>query len=248
MLRYTNTILFNLLFFLSSYSQIPHEDKMMARITKEIWVGGTIHTSGFALDYGKSKFLTFKKKSLFTVSLITNKHDKEYKIFGSFDENAKKFVFGKVNSLFALRFGFGRRKVLYNKLRDNGLQISMNYTFGPSLGFVKPVFLEVFKYDVTGRISGVSLERYNPESHNLTNIYGRGPWSSGFGSSKLNPGLFFKLGLEFEYSYNREIMNSLEIGFSVDGFLNKVLLMAENEDHRFYPNLYLSCSFGNKFY
>jgi hypothetical protein len=150
--------------------------------------------------------------------------------------------------LFALRFGFGRRKVLYNKLRDNGLQISMNYTFGPSLGFVKPVFLEVFKYDVTGRISGVSLERYNPESHNLTNIYGRGPWSSGFGSSKLNPGLFFKLGLEFEYSYNREIMNSLEIGFSVDGYLNKVLLMAENKDHRFYPNLYLSCSFGNKFY
>ena len=105
------------MFFLSSYSQIPHEDKMMARITKEIWVGGTIHTSGFALDYGKSKFMTFKKKSLFTVSLITNKHDKEYKIFGSFDENAKKFVFGKVNSLFALRLGFGRRKVLYNKLR-----------------------------------------------------------------------------------------------------------------------------------
>jgi hypothetical protein len=24
--------------------------------------------------------------------------------------------------------------------------------------------------------------------------------------------------------------------------------MAENKDHRFYPNLYLSCSFGNKFY
>ena len=74
------------------FSQVPVNEKLMVRISKEIWVGGTVHSSGLALNYGMSKFKTFKKKSLINVDLVNINHDKEYKIFGSFDENAKKFV------------------------------------------------------------------------------------------------------------------------------------------------------------
>ena len=160
-------------FSASVISQVPVNEKLMVRISKEIWLGATVHSSGFALNYGMSKFKTFKKKSLINVDLVSINHDKEYKIFGSFDENAKKFIFGKFNSLYTVRFGFGNRKILYEKLRENGLQISMNYTVGPSVGLVKPVFLEVFKYDFSGRIAGIATERYDPELHNFYNIYGR---------------------------------------------------------------------------
>lgn len=121
-------------FSASMFSQVPVNEKLMVRISKEIWLGATVHSSGFALNYGMSKFKTFKKKSLINVDLVSINHDKEYKIFGSFDENAKKFIFGKFNSLYTVRFGFGNRKILYEKLRENGLQISMNYTVGPSVG------------------------------------------------------------------------------------------------------------------
>ena len=92
------------------------------------------------------------------------------------------------------------------------------------------------------------MERYDPELHNFYNIYGRGPWSAGIMSTKLNPGAFLKFGLEFEFSTTREIINSLEVGFSADAYLNSIKLMVNNSHRRFYPSLYISCSIGNKFY
>ena len=236
------------LFSASMFSQVPVNEKLMVRITKEIWLGATVHSSGFALNYGMSKFKTFKKKSLINVDLVSINHGKEYKIFGSFDENAKKFIFGKFNSLYTVRFGFGNRKILYEKLRENGLQISMNYTVGPSLGLVKPVFLEVFKYDFSGRIAGIATERYDPELHNFYNIYGRASWTAGLMETKINPGMFFKFGLDFDFSSNREIINSLEVGACLDVFSKPVILMVENNNYRFYPSVYINCSIGNKFY
>ena len=236
------------LFSGSIFSQVPVNEKLMVRITKEIWLGATVHSSGFALNYGMSKFKTSKKKSLINVDLVSINHDKEYKIFGSFDENAKKFIFGKFNSLYTVRFGFGNRKILYEKLRKNGLQISMNYTVGPSLGLVKPVFLEVFKYDFSGRIAGIATERYDPELHNFYNIYGRASWTAGLMETKINPGMFFKFGLDFDYSSNRDIINSLEVGACLDVFSKPVILMVENNNYRFYPSVYINCSIGNKFY
>ena len=236
------------IFSASVISQVPVNEKLKVRISKEIWLGATVHSSGFALNYGMSKFKTFKKKSLINVDLVSINHDKEYKIFGSFDENAKKFIFGKFNSLYTVRFGFGNRRILYEKLRENGLQISMNYTVGPSVGLVKPVFLEVFKYDFSGRIAGIATERYDPELHNFYNIYGRASWAAGLMETKINPGMFFKFGLDFDYSSNRDIINSLEVGACLDVFSKPVILMVENNNYRFYPSVYINCSIGNKFY
>jgi len=243
-----NLILIFQTFSASVTSQVPVNEKLMVRISKEIWLGATVHSSGFALNYGMSKFKTFKKKSLINVDLVSINHDKDYKIFGSFDENAKKFIFGKFNSLYTVRFGFGNRKILYEKLRENGLQISMNYTVGPSVGLVKPVFLEVFKYDFSGRIAGIATERYYPELHNFYNIYGRASWAAGLMETKINPGMFFKFGLDFDYSSNRDIINSLEVGACLDVFSKPVILMVENNNYRFYPSVYINCSIGNKFY
>jgi hypothetical protein len=60
--------------------------------------------------------------------------------------------------------------------------------------------------------------------------------------------MFLKFGLDFDYSNNREIINSLELGVSVDVFTKPVVLMVENNNYRFYPSVYISCSIGNKFY
>ena len=216
--------------FDSFYCQIPLEDKLLVRISKEAWLGGVLQTNGVGLNYTNSKFKTFKKKTLLNIDLINFNHDKEYKIFGSFDENAKKFVYGKLNSLYTLRLGTGSRKIIFEKLRQNGVQIAINYSYGTSIGLIKPVFLEVFKYDFSGRIAGISLERYDPEQHGFFNIYGRGSWSAGLMSTKINPGAYFKFGMDFEFSTNREIINSLELGFSADAFINPVIIMVDNKN------------------
>ena len=172
----------------------------------------------------------------------------EYKIFGYPDENAKKYVYGKLNSLYVARVGFGRKKVIIEKLREKGLQFAINWSSGASLGFVKPVYLEVFKYDLSDNPIGVSLEKYDPNIHTFYDIFGRGRWSAGLSETTINPGGYFKAGMEFDYSTEREIINSLEIGMAIDVFLLPIKLMVENNRQNIFPTMYINFSIGNKFY
>lgn len=250
MLSNINNI-FLVLFFsvsVSVFSQIPQEEKKMVRITKEVWVGVSAHSSGLGLNLNIAKFKTYKHKSLFNIELLSVKHNKEYKIYGAPDENAKKYVFGKLNSLYLSRIGLGRRKVVVEKLREKGLQLAINWSTGLSVGFVKPVYLQVLKFDILDNLTGISSERYDPDLHNFSDIYGRGRWSKGLFETKINPGIYFKAGLEFDYSITREIINTLEVGMMVDLFYSPIKIMADNNANYIFPNLYLNFSLGNKYY
>lgn len=248
-IKYTFILLFFLqFFFLELSAQLPAEQINQARFTKEVWGGFIMHSQGFGLNFNYSKFKTFKKKKYFTIDLLTMNHEKEYKIFGSIDENAKRYVFGKLNAFMVLRPGIGGRKILVEKLRDNGLQITFNYSYGPSIGLTKPVYLEVLNIDSFGQVIGYSIEKYDPEEHNIYNIYGRGPWSRGFLEGKFHLGGFLKLACEFEFSDDRGIIKALELGGVVDAYPRRIPIMTEIENPFIFPTVYLSLLIGAKYY
>lgn len=230
------------------FSQTPQIEEKLVRIAKEVWVGASLHSSGFGLNFNVAKFKTYKYKSLLNLELLNYRHNKEYKIYGAPDENAKKYAFGKLNSLYLLRFGFGRRKVVVEKLREKGIQLAVNWSTGLSLGLAKPIYLEVLKYDDFDNLTGIASERYDPEIHQFHDIYGRGRWSSGLAETRIHPGGYFKAGLEFDYSVEREVINTLEIGMALDALYFPVEIMADNNAQHFFPSLYLNISIGNKFY
>ena len=246
--RYYLSLLIIFITKINFFSQLPQSEEKLVRITKEVWVGVTAHTGGIGLNFNVAKFKTYKIKTLLNVELLNIKDNKEYKIYGAPDENAKKYVYGKLNSLYVFRSGIGRRKVVLEKLREKGLQLAVNWSSGFTLGLVKPVYLEVLKFDVLDNLTGISSERYDPDIHQFSDIYGRARWSSGLFQTKFNPGAYFKIGLEFDYSLIREVINTLEIGFVLDLFYNPVKIMAENNANYTFPNLYLNFSLGNKFY
>ena len=138
--------------------------------------------------------------------------------------------------------------MLFEKLRENGLQIAVNWSVGPSLGFTKPVYLEVLKIDQFGQVLGNSIERYDPESHNLYNIYGRGPWSRGLTELKFHPGGFAKIGFEFEYSNERDLIRAIEIGSVLDVYATRIPIMTNIDNPFIFPTIYLNFIFGAKFY
>ena len=55
---------FQIFLFVNIYCQIPQEDKMLVRISKEAWLGGVIHTNGLGINYTNAKF---KKKNLYLI-------------------------------------------------------------------------------------------------------------------------------------------------------------------------------------
>ena len=55
--------IFQIFLFVNIHCQIPQEDEMLVRISKEAWLGGVIHTNGLGINYTNAKFKTYKKDS-----------------------------------------------------------------------------------------------------------------------------------------------------------------------------------------
>lgn len=71
------------------------------------------------------------------------KHPKEVKLNNNYYENAKPFIFGKLNYLLSWHSGVGRQRVIYSKGERGGVEVRLNYSGGLTLGLVKPVYLVV---------------------------------------------------------------------------------------------------------
>ena len=241
-------ILFNFLTVICSYSQLPNEESLQVRVSKEVWLGAVVHSNGFGVNLDVAKFKTYKKKNLLHVELVNMKHPKEYKMLGFGDESAKKYVYGKLNYLNIIRFGTGRRKLLFEKFRSNGVQFALNTSAGFSLACLRPVYLQVYKRDYNGVPIAVVPERYEPLEHGYYDIYGRGPRFRGLFEYQFQPGIYIRAGLEADYSVAPELIQNIELGIAVDGFLNQVEIMANNDPAFYYTTLYLNFSLGNKFY
>ena len=170
----------------TAFSQLPAEQVNKAGFRQSFYGGVNIHTQGFGLSMYYTKFKRANVKSLFSFDFVKMKHSKEVKSFGSIDENAKGFVYGKLNTLYIMRLGYGRKKIMFEKLREQAVEISFLWVAGPSIGLAKPEYLEVF--NILGDLP--QIERYDPEKHQLDNIYGRGPSSRGWSEVKFHPGAF----------------------------------------------------------
>ena len=225
-------------------AQLPAEQNNKAGFRKSASGGFIMHTQGLGLNIYFSKFKTADTKKLFAFDIVSMKHSKEVKSFGVIDENAKGFVYGKLNSLYILRLGLGRKKILHEKLREQAVEISCVWIAGPSIGMAKPYYLEVF--NTVGEI--VQVERYDPEKHNLSNIFGRGPASRGVSEMKFYPGAFLKLGINFEYSGYRSSIKAIEVGGVLDAYLQKIPIMTNSKNNFLYPSLYINLLFGKKYF
>ena len=225
-------------------AQLPAEQNNKAGFRKSAYGGIILHTQGLGLNLYFSKFKTVDKKTLFSFDIVSMKHSKEVKSIGLIDENAKGFVYGKLNSLYILRLGFGRKKILYEKLREQAVEISCVWIAGPSIGMAKPYYLEVF--NTVGEV--VQIERYDPEKHDLSNIFGRGPASRGVSEIKFYPGVFLKLAVTFEYAEYRSSIKAIEIGGVLDAYPQKIPIMTNSKNNFLYPALYINLLFGQKYF
>jgi len=245
--KYIAFVFLPLLFVQFVQAQLPAEKVNKAGFRKSMYGGFQLHTSGWGATFTYSKFATYKKKTTYTVDLVKMKHPKEIKIQGTLDEAAKDFVYGKLNSLLVLRLGYGKKNMIYEKLRDKGVNIFHSFSFGPSFGLVKPVYLDVNKINAAGTANLVS-EKYDPEHHHLGNINGQTRGINGLAELKAIPGLFLKTSLEFEYGEDRSFIKSIEVGAALDVYLSRVPIMANIENDYIYPTVFINLMIGKRFF
>lgn len=214
-------------------------------IKSESSFGIGAHTNGYQLTYRWGKYTTATTKRIFEIEGANIKHPREIKTLEQRDDNNRGFVFGKLNALFVIRPSIGYHKIIFPKQSLRGVSIGYVSHFGASIGLAKPVYLNIIKFN-QNRPSTLAIERFDPEIHNLSNIYGRASFFNGVSELKIHPGLFGKLGLHFDYGDDRETLRAIEVGIKVDAYFSRIPILAFTDNNLIYPNFYLAVFFGKK--
>ena len=244
------TILLACLMSMPSISQIVARNETTLLYRQEVVGTATIHTNGwgFGIRYGKQ--LTVDKKLLFSFDIASMKHPKETRVINPSQEDARGYIYGKTNSLTLLRPHIGQRRSLFPKLRDRGVELGYVWTAGPTLGLVKPIYLEICIAPTSPGNQGCipSTEKYNPLIHTPDEIKGKAPGTKGIGEIKIQPGLSAKFGFYFEYSPLEEGFRAVEVGVSVDAFNKRIPILAIDNNKFIYQSFYVSFVFGKKMF
>lgn len=224
-------------------------DESRVPFRRELLGGFTVHGDGWGFNFYYAKHRTAIDRSLYGVEVVGMKHPKEVKSFNPYYEDSRGYFYGKSNAMLILRPTFGKKHQITDKIRRTGVELNYVWGVGPSLGFAKPVYLQIGKPDNIPYETFVT-ERYDPAVHNVQNIYGRASWFKGFGEMKLYPGAFARAGLNFEYSGQTTGIKAIEVGMSMDAYPVAIPIMAELEDvqnKQFFFEFYLALLFGKKY-
>ncbi|OFY69597.1 MAG: hypothetical protein A2265_01255, partial [Bacteroidetes bacterium RIFOXYA12_FULL_33_9] len=223
------------------YSQGEIDDQRKIFFRNETSFGGYLSSTGYGIGYQHAKRLDGYKKNLIEIDLVTINHPKEKKTQNPYiDQNQKRFVFGKLNSLMSLRVGIGRQKELYSKFDKGGISVRRYFTFGSSLGIVKPMYYEVLYPTGTPNEYYVVTEKFNSTIHNVTDIYSRSSFWIGIDELKFIPGAYFKYGFTFEFGEYDEFLRAIDLGIILDAYIKETPIMAIEENNQIYLSLFLS--------
>ncbi|HET6225147.1 MAG TPA: hypothetical protein VFF27_02645 [Bacteroidia bacterium] len=210
--------------------------------------GAFIHSAaGIGIAYRRGKHITAKRKHMYEIETQNFKHPKEIKSINPYFEDAKGFVYGKLNSLLIIRPGLGIQNILYQKSDKKSVEIRYSYFIGAALAFAKPVYLEV--RDLDGTADGpISVERYDPQKHSIDEIFGKAPFFKGIEKTTIYPGGYAKFALSFEYADRYNGLKAIETGATLDVYPRVIPIMAFNKNQQVFVSLYLKMIWGKKWF
>lgn len=235
---------------LHSFAQIEPEfdsiaDNVLFR--KEMNGAFILHTNGWGLEYRIGQNRSVFNKWMLEFDLLEYKHSKEIKSINPFYTNTKSYIYGKLNTVYMVRAGFGEQRQLNRKPYSGGVELRLFYFGGLSVAMTKPVYLNVMDWDTTETRLIIVTEKYDPAKHFPDNIYGRASFLKGFNEIKPYPGAYAKLALGIEFGNINQNTKLLEVGAVFDYFAKPVPIMATQKSDQFFLTLYISLGIGKRY-
>ncbi len=218
---------------------------------KERSMYGFIHTAGFGLGYKQGHYTTDFRYRKWEFEFASLSHPKQIKQegYGSMVKYTKRYTYGKIQSIFTFRGGYGVQHNLNEKPYWGGVRLDLSYSGGLTLAVGVPQYLKII-HPVPGGDYEVETEKYDPENpmHNdRAYIYGGAPFYTGFLCPSLYPGAYGKVGLNFEFGKYQEQIRALEVGAMVDAYAIPLQMMAFNKYPYFILNFYIAYQFGKRY-
>ncbi len=246
-----------------SFGQNYYEDNKGIVYNKVTTVDLKLHTFGFAIGLNFGTIRTYYLTRYFNFEFGEIRHPKEFR--QSFDlpvssgRISRAFIFGKQHNFFVLRGGLGAKRYLSEKAKKKGVAIAISYSGGPSLGLLKPYYLDLRRFPDPPAPGGqvvISSEKFSEENRDdfldINKIIGSSGFGQGLGEIALRPGGHAKFGIQFDWGAFDEFAKALEAGIMVDFFFTRIPIMVEdptieNVENRFlFVNFFLSMQLGKR--
>ena len=212
----------------------------------------TVRGFSFAANFGK--IITYDKTRYIHIELGSLRNAKEFKQNDQFSRRfggQRSFIFGKQNSFFALRGGWGVKRYLSEKASRKGVAIGMLYEIGPAIGITKPYYLELIKAIDSPPVE----EKYSASNHeiftDINRVQGAASFNKGLTEIGIIPGGQFKFAFHFDWGAFDEYVKAMDVGIMGDFYMKKVPILVEDsfegaKNQPFFLNLYVSMQLGKR--
>lgn len=215
---------------------------------KQTTMGIQARSNGYGLFYEMGRMKSPLRTTLYRIDLTEIKHPKENKfqnLSNPFLFLSNPYIYGKVNNFFQLSMGAGQQRMLGQKGNKNGVAVSAVYQGGLALGLLKPYYVQV---EDPGSDDLLYIKYSSADSVLFLgpSILGSGGFWRGWSELKLQPGLYVKGALRFDYGRFNEVVSGIEVGFSAELYSKKIQIMALQNDKPFFLQAHIALLFGKR--
>lgn len=237
-------------------------------ITRQHSFFGHIHSGGFGLGFRFGNIRSVERYTFQEFEFLQLRHPKAERNQGWVRVGTpRRYIFGGINQLFGLRYGFGTQRTLNEKPYWGGIEVNYIISIGGILGLAIPQYLSIaYLRDPLPPFGEnpwrTRVERFNPNNPmhmNPQDINGMGPLFRGLFNLRPYPGIYARFAFNFDFGRYQERVNALEVGVMLDVFPWPVPMMAiENPNSTgpfdtwmpdrnfFFLNFYIAYHFGRR--
>ena len=116
-------------------------------LEKQWSLGAMIHSNGWGLKFRRGHNVTALRQFMWELEVSTYKSTKEIRTINPYFSDSRSYIYGKLNYLSFFRAGIGQQHILNRKPYWGGIQLSLLYYGGFSLGIAKPVYLYIIYFN-----------------------------------------------------------------------------------------------------
>jgi hypothetical protein len=219
-------------------------------ISHEVSLGLRLNSDGWSIysDIGKVKTQDIKHSDMFynirfwQVELTEKKSPNEQKKTSNNGSGTNSYIYGKINNFYALKLGYGFRKMIAGKPDPGSVSIHWVNAGGVSVGFVKPYYINVYSDPTAVKYSDATKQDFLNEGL----IEGSAGFSKGLSEVTVVPGFHFKSALHFDFSANRKNVIGIETGMNVEYYTSNIQLLANQTPVPYFFDIFIAAQFGRR--
>jgi len=231
----------------------PRETKSVV-YNKEFGGHLQLMTNGWTLGGHYGIMNTYYKTRTYTFEIGELKNPREQRQStglggGNFSNTSRAFIYGKQNNFYTVKVGMGEKRYFSEKADRKGVAVGMSYSFGPSLGLIKPYYLELQSSDNNGRPAFRDVKYNGSEDSDFLKyplIFGASSALLGFNELSLAVGGQAKVGVHLDWGAYDEFLRALEVGIAAEVYSKKIPIMVTEFNKPYFVNLYVLAQLGKR--